>query len=143
MIEIKSITGDVAISRHASIGGTATVRGSATVGHNLKVEGWLDAKNIRTPCKGLFQSEALLKDAYPKGHPGWWAVVGESLPAELYVVGPDGEWADSGTTWNGSGLALDQYDRWIDTATADIAALQSGMAALTFAEEQDIRDLFI
>ena len=50
-IPTKQIDGDVAIGRDANVGGNATVRGSLKVGHNLTVEGWLDAKNIKVRTK--------------------------------------------------------------------------------------------
>ena len=74
-IPTKQIDGDVALGRDVSIGGKATVRGSATVGHNLTVEGWLEAKNIKGPNKGLFKTEEQLRTAYPNPHDGWWALV--------------------------------------------------------------------
>lgn len=74
-IPTKQIDGDVAIGRNVAMGGSATVRGSATVGHNLKVEGWLEAKNIKSANKGLFANETDLKNAYPFPHEGWFAGV--------------------------------------------------------------------
>ena len=74
-IPTKQIDGDVAIGRDANVGGNATVRGSLKVGHNLTVEGWLDAKNIKGPNKGLFKTAAQLREAYPNPHEGWWALV--------------------------------------------------------------------
>lgn len=71
----KQIDGDVAIGRNVTMGGTGTVRGSLTVGHNLTVEGWLEAKNIKGPSKGLFKTAAQLREAYPNPQEGWWALV--------------------------------------------------------------------
>ena len=45
--------GDVSIGRHVGIGGNANVQGNATVKKNLKVEGWLDAKNIKGDRKSV------------------------------------------------------------------------------------------
>lgn len=74
-IPTKQIDGDVAVGRNVSMGGSGTVRGSMTVGHNLTVEGWLEAKNIKGPNKGLFKTAAQLREAYPNPHEGWWALV--------------------------------------------------------------------
>lgn len=71
----KQIDGDVSVGRHVALGGTATVRGSVTVGHNLRVEGWLEAKNIKGTGKGLYKTVAALRAAYPLPHDGWWALV--------------------------------------------------------------------
>ena len=85
-IPTKQIDGDVAVGRNVSVGGKATVRGSATIGHNLKVEGWLDAPNVKGPNKGLFKTAVQLREAYPNPHEGWWALVGDTLPAQVYMA---------------------------------------------------------
>ena len=59
-IPTKQIDGDVAVGRDVNIGGKATIRGSAKVGHNLTVDGWLEAKNIKGPNKGLFKTATQL-----------------------------------------------------------------------------------
>lgn len=74
-IPTKQIDGDVAVGRDVNIGGKATIRGSAKVGHNLTVDGWLEAKNIKGPNKGLFKTATQLREAYPNPHEGWWALV--------------------------------------------------------------------
>ena len=51
------------------------MRVSLTVGHNLTVEGWLEAKNIKGANKGLFKTAAQLREAYPNPQDGWWALV--------------------------------------------------------------------
>lgn len=89
----KQIDGDVAVGRNVAAGGNANIQGHMRVGHDLKVEGWLDAKNIKGPCKGLFSTSAALTTAYPRPRPGWWALVGSTIPAQLYTV--------DGGQWNG------------------------------------------
>lgn len=74
-IKTTQLDGDVSIGRNVAMGGNATVRGSAKVGHNLTVEGWLEAKNIKGPNKGLFKSETELRETYPVPENGWWALV--------------------------------------------------------------------
>ncbi|MDE6277351.1 MAG: hypothetical protein K2M06_04505, partial [Muribaculaceae bacterium] len=90
-IPAKHIDGDIGIGRHVSAGGNVKVQGHVSVGHNLKVEGWLDAPNIKGPSKGLFGSVEALESAYPQPEPGWWALVGTSLPAQVCMV-CEGEW---------------------------------------------------
>lgn len=85
-IPTKQIDGDVAVGRNVTVGGKTTVRGSATIGHNLKVEGWLDAPNVKGPNKGLFKTAVQLREAYPNPHEGWWALVGDTLPAQVYMT---------------------------------------------------------
>lgn len=91
----REITGDVAVSRNVTAGGDGRVRGSLIVGHNLRVDGWLDAPNIKAARKGLFASAELLNEHYPAPRPGWWALVGNTLPAELYVE-HEGKWVSTG-----------------------------------------------
>lgn len=94
-IPTKQIDGDVAVGRNIAAGGDANVQGSARVGHDLVVEGYLDAKNIKSPCKGLFKTAAILKECFPRPHDGWWAMVGTSVPAYVYVA-EGGEWVATG-----------------------------------------------
>lgn len=91
----RRIEGDVAVGRHVTAGGDATVRGSVSVEHDLRVKGWLEARNIKDSNKGLFTTLEKLTQAYPRPQRGWWALVGESLPADLYVE-RDGQWAPTG-----------------------------------------------
>lgn len=63
--------------------------------HDLRVEGWLDAPNVRHPLKGLFRDEATLREQYPAPVKGWMALVGETLPANVYVV-EKGQWVPTG-----------------------------------------------
>lgn len=74
-IPTKQIDGDVAVGRNVTIGGKTTIRGSARVNHNLVIDGWLEAKNVKGPNKGLFKTEGQLREAFPEPHEGWWALV--------------------------------------------------------------------
>lgn len=74
-IPTKQIDGDVAVGRNVTAGGDANIQGNVRVGHDLKVEGWLEAKNIKGANKGLFASAAALREAYPRPHDGWFAGV--------------------------------------------------------------------
>lgn len=77
-IPTKQIDGDVAVGRNVSAGGNANIQGNARVGHDLVVEGWLEAKNIKGVNKGLFATVAALREAYPQPHDGWFAGVSAS-----------------------------------------------------------------
>ena len=74
-IPTKQIDGDVAVGRNVSAGGDANIQGHVRIGHDLKVEGWLEAKNIKGANKGLFASAVALRKAYPQPHDGWFAGV--------------------------------------------------------------------
>ena len=72
---ITNINGDLAIGRNAEIGCDADIHGKARVAGSLKVEGFLDAPNIKGVVKGLFVTEEELNREYPNPRPGWCAIV--------------------------------------------------------------------
>lgn len=117
------IQGSLSVSQGTTIGGNLAVRGTSTFDHNVKIKGWIDAKNIKGPLKGLFESEDALKLAYPEPQPGWFALVGNTLPAEVYRV-ENGEWADTGHQGGEIFLSLDSIEEDINKAQSDILELQ-------------------
>lgn len=118
----KTIAGDVAIGRHVYTGGDANVAGSATIKGNVKVDGWLDAKNIKYANKGLFPTLDKLKEAYPEPKRGWYALVGETIPALIYIV-VDGEWVNSDKMSNDLNVDLTDY-----VTTGKLSAVLQGYA---------------
>lgn len=126
-IKTTEIEGDVAIGRHVTAGGSAIVRGNAKIGHNLRVEGCLDAPNIKGPAKGLFADEATLKAAYPLPEKGWWALVGDSVPAAVYTV-KDGEWTATGKTAGTLTLDVEQYSKETEKLIGELAELRQDVA---------------
>lgn len=96
-IPTKQIDGDVAVGRNVSAGGDVNIQGSARIGHNLRVEGWLDAPNIKGVLKGFFPTLESLKAAYPLPKTGWLALVGEEMPATIYY-GAENKWNSNGAT---------------------------------------------
>ncbi len=91
----KQIDGDIAVGHSAAIGGSATVRGNLKVGHDVTIEGWLNARNIRGAGKGLYATVEKLNAAYPNPQNGWWALVGDTLPAPVYCAW-GGQWVATG-----------------------------------------------
>lgn len=127
----KQIDGDVAVGRDMYCGGNAHVSGSAVVKHNLRVEGWLDARNIKGAGKGLFTTVENLDEQYPRPHNGWWALVGSTLPAAIYIAS-GGEWHATGEVGGEPSLDLTEYrealeslSRLMDKTQGDIADLFS------------------
>ena len=60
--------------------------------------------------KGLFASADALSAAIPNPQKGDWALVSDNgFPAELYVCNTDGTWSDSGETYSGDSVDLDDY----------------------------------
>lgn len=130
-IPTKQIDGDVAVGRNVSAGGNAVVRGCATIGHNLKVEGWLHAPNIKGACKGYFLSLTDLNDAYPAPADGDYAFVSKSgLPGPIYIA-KNGVWTDSGKT---GGPSLDSND--IDDLRKEVAEYSGSIDAIDKAQEK-------
>lgn len=112
--ENKQIEGSVSVSNSAKVGGSAIVRGNVTIGHDLKVDGWLDADNIRAGNKGVYNSLADLKFAFPTPLNGWCAGIVNAADLEtldLYV-GMAGEWVHlEGAKMKLDGLSA--YDVWL------------------------------
>lgn len=92
--------GDVSIGRNLALGGNVTTQGGAHIKGELKVEGWLDARNIKAANKGLFRSEEELKKEYPVPLAGWFAIVLDQENNEngfLYVA-ENGDWVKTEET---------------------------------------------
>lgn len=127
-IKTTEIEGDVAISRHVSTGGNATIQGNATVKKNLKIEGWLDARNIKGPNKGIFLDVTKLREAYPLPHDGWWALVGNTLPAPLYIA-DGGAWVATGESAGNPTIDSQQYNEAVAALDAELKALANDVSA--------------
>lgn len=91
---------EITVGHDAHVGGRLTVRGHARVHHNLRVDGYLEAAHLKNTAKGLFRNAEQLSSAYPRPEKGWWALVGEGLPAEVYMV-VDGLWTPTGRMTSG------------------------------------------
>lgn len=94
-VKTTQLDGDVSVGRNTSIGGNITIQGGGRVKGTLVIDGWLDAKNIKGSNKGIFTTAEKLREAYPRPHDGWWAIVGKTLPSPIYV-GDGGEWVATG-----------------------------------------------
>ncbi len=94
-IKNTNFPGDVTVGRELTAGGRSDFKGNSKFHHNVRVEGWLDAPNIKGPCKGLYASVETLNEAYPRPMPGWYALVGDTLPAAVYRA-EGGKWVATG-----------------------------------------------
>lgn len=94
-IENHSVGGSVAVGRDVTVGGRSTVRGNATFDRDVYISGWLNARNIRGAGKGLYETVDKLNSAYPNPENGWFALVGDTLPADIYWAW-GGEWKATG-----------------------------------------------
>lgn len=130
-IKNTQIDGDLAVGRNTDIGGQLNVEGRAHMKGSLKVDGWLDAKNIKGPNKGLFTTEAKLREAYPTGNlqEGWWAIVGTTLPGEIFVV-DGGDWVDTGGTGGNPTIDSEQYSQAVEELQGDITLMSQDIASI-------------
>lgn len=99
-IKTTQIDGDVSIGRNVALGGGAYVEGNSIFKSDVRIDGWLIAKNIQGPNKGLFTTLAALEAAFPTPEPGWWAVVGTETPWTVYHV-ENGRWVPGGAQIGG------------------------------------------
>lgn len=124
-IKINSFVGDVTVGRNLVAGGNADIKGDTVVRKNLRVEGWLDAPNIKEARKGWFATVADLTETYPEPDTGWWALVGTTLPALLYLA-REGKWINTGqSTGNEITVDSDAYNKVIDKIKEDSARIKS------------------
>jgi hypothetical protein len=61
-----------------------TFYGDVNIHNNLTVAGTIRAKGINNPCVGFFPSEEALEEKWPYPKVGWWAIVGDTIPGEIY-----------------------------------------------------------
>lgn len=64
---------------------------------DVRVEGWLEAPNIRGFLRGMYATEEELCRIIPRPRSGWAALVGKSLPARVYLA-TEGRWEATGAT---------------------------------------------
>lgn len=89
------VVGSLAVGRRMALGGELRIGGNLHVKQNVKIDGWLDAPNLKSPAKGLYLTLDDLESAHREPRPGSWALVGDSLPAMLYVA--------KGRRWHSTG----------------------------------------
>lgn len=138
-IKTTQIDGDVSVGRNVAMGGKAEIAGNVHVGHNLKVDGWLEAVNIKDVNKGIFLTLQELREAYPNPHDGWIAGVGKSTPFTAYV-GKDGDWVTTGGTINVT-LDMSQYADDIAHFQEDIDNVKADVNTNKTNIETNMRDI--
>lgn len=126
-IKTTQIDGDVSVGRNVSIGGNTTIQGNGYIKGGFKVDGWLEAKNIKGANKGIFTTVEKLREAYPLPHDGWWAIVGRSLPSPIYVA-DGGAWVATGESGGNPTVDSEQYNNNIAKLLADIKGAKSDIS---------------
>ena len=84
------IDGDMTVSHDVKVCGDSVFKGS------VRINGILSADNIDSCNKGFFPNATELEIAYPTPKPGWWAIVGESLPGDIYTCSSSKKWKNTG-----------------------------------------------
>ena len=105
-VKTTQMDGDLSVGRNIAVGGDITTQGNSHFKGNVRIDGWFDARNIKDQNKGLFLTPDALKAAYPFPQKGWYALVGATLPADVYVVNND-TWIASGMKGGAPSLDLD------------------------------------
>lgn len=127
-IKTTQIDGDVSVGRNVAIGGKTEIAGSAHISHNVKIDGWLEAPNIKGVNKGVFLTVQDLREAYPNPHDGWFAGVGSSTPFTAYV-GNGGDWVATGGTISVT-VDMSQYTEGVESLQEDIDSITSDVQTL-------------
>lgn len=107
-IKTTQMDGDVSVGRNVAVGGGTTIQGDAHIKGGVKVDGWLDAQNVKVSNKGLFTTIEKLRAAYPNPQEGWWAIVGNTLPGSVYVV-DGGKWTPTGEMGGSPTIESERY----------------------------------
>lgn len=103
--ERNKIDGDLSVGHDLAVGGEAIVQGNTHLKGNVRIDGWLDADKMKSVNKGVFLTVEQLKLAYPFPRKGWWAIVGASLPGDIYVEN-NGNWEFTGQQGGNPNLQL-------------------------------------
>ena len=116
----QDIQGHLNVSQNTVIGGDLELNGNACIDHDLNVKGWFEARNFRGAMKGLYATIDDLRRRYPCPLPGWYAVVGDTIPGDVYRS-EAGQWIPTGG--KGGGMSL-----YIDGSIADRLTIIAGMS---------------
>lgn len=92
----------------------STFDGDVNILNNLTVAGTIRAKGINNPGVGYFSSLAALEAKYPYPEVGWWAIVDDTIPGEIYHCVTEGEWTDSEHTGGAGEIELTDYVHKLD-----------------------------
>lgn len=136
-IENHSVGGSVAVGRDITVGGRSTVRGNATFNRDVYISGWLNARNIRGAGKGLYETVDKLNSAYPNPENGWFALVGDTMPADIYRAW-GGEWVATGQKGGEPVLELAKLTELSESLKNEISARVAADEALKKAVDAEV-----
>ena len=136
-IENHSVGGSVAVGRDVTVGGRSTIRGNATFNRDVYISGWLNARNIRGAGKGLYETVDKLNSAYPNPENGWFALVGNTLPADIYRAW-GGEWKATGQKGGEPVLELAKLTELSESLENEVSARVAADEALKNAIDAEV-----
>lgn len=136
-IENHSVGGSVAVGRDVTVGGRSTIRGNATFNRDVYISGWLNARNIRGAGKGLYETVNKLNSAYPNPENGWFALVGNTLPADIYRAW-GGEWVATGQKGGEPVLELAKLTELSESLENEVSARVAADEALKKAIDAEV-----
>lgn len=136
-IENHSVGGSVAVGRDVTIGGRSTIRGNATFNRDVYISGWLNARNIRGAGKGLYETVKKLNSAYPNPENGWFALVGNTLPADIYRAW-GGVWEATGQKGGEPVLELAKLTELSESLENEVSARVAADEALKKAIDAEV-----
>ena len=136
-IENHSVGGSVAVGRDVTVGGRSTIRGNATFNRDVYISGWLNARNIRGAGKGLYETVEKLNSAYPNPENGWFALVGDTLPADIYRA-CGGEWKATGQKGGEPVLELAKLTELSESLENEVSARVAADEALKKAIDAEV-----
>lgn len=136
-IENHSVGGSVAVGRDVTVGGRSTVRGNATFNRDVYISGWLNARNIRGAGKGLYETVKKLNSAYPNPENGWFALVGNTLPADIYRAW-GGVWEATGQKGGEPVLELAKLTELSESLENEVSARVAADEALKKAIDAEV-----
>lgn len=136
-IENHSVGGSLAVGRDVTVGGRSTIRGNATFNRDVYISGWLNARNIRGAGKGLYETVDKLNSAYPNPENGWFALVGNTLPADIYRAW-GGEWVATGQKGGEPVLELAKLTELSESLENEVSARVAADEALKNAIDAEV-----
>lgn len=129
-IKTTQMDGDVSVGRNVAVGGGTTIQGDAHIKGGVKVDGWLDAQNVKVSNKGLFTTIEKLREAYPLPHDGWWAIVGNTLPGHIYVA-DGGVWISTGEMGGSPTIESERYASSVAELEASMTTAKANISGHT------------
>lgn len=136
-IENHSVGGSVAVGRDVTVGGRSIIRGNATFNRDVYISGWLNARNIRGAGKGLYETVEKLNSAYPNPENGWFALVGNTLPADIYRAW-GGVWEATGQKGGEPVLELAKLTELSESLENEVSARVAADEALKKAIDAEV-----